>query len=254
MRKKIETALLLSCLLAVQPAYAGWWDDLFGSKTEEVKQKIDEIKNVRQTVDELGDTDIVSGLKQALESGAGHAVSNLGIADGFLNNQKVAIPMPEKLGKVENMLRKVGKDKYADRFVVSMNRAAESAVPLTLDILKSGIRNMTIDDARSILEGEDDAATQYLKKTGSEQLYAKIHPIVQQSTAEAGVTGSYKKMVGKLDFLGKYVDMKDYDLDNYVTNKTMDGLFTLIAEEEKQIRDDPAKRTTDVLKQVFGKQ
>jgi hypothetical protein len=252
MKKNINPIFILTLLFTMQPAQAGWFDFLFEDKKEEVKQKIEEVKTASETVKALSDGDITTGLKQALEKGVGYAVGNLGTADGFLKNQQVAIPMPDKLGKVEKMLRKVGKDKYADNFVVSMNRAAEAAVPLTLDILKTGITNMSFDDARSILDGPDDAATQYLQKTGSDQLQAKILPIVQRSTAEAGVTSTYKRMVGKLDFMGKYVDMNDYDIDTYVTGKTMDGLFTLIAEEEKKIRDDPAKRTSDILKQVFG--
>jgi hypothetical protein len=240
-------------------ANAGWFDDLFGG-SDDVKEKIDGIKETvkasttaTETVKSvLSNEDITAGLKEALNKGASYAVNNLGKADGFLKNSDVKIPMPEKLEKVEKLLRKAGKDEYADEFVTTMNRAAESAVPLTLDIIKLGINNMTIDDAKSILKGGDDAATKYLKKTGSKSLKTKIAPIVQEATAKTGVTRVYKKMYDKLGFAGEYIDLEDYNVDSYVTRKTVDGLFTMIAKEEKKIRENPEERTTDILKSVFG--
>ena len=255
---KIFALVALSLALSTN-IHAGWFDDVF-SDDSKVQEKYNDIKeNVKtsttasETVKSvLSNEDITAGLKEALTEGAGYAVGSLGKADGFLSNKDVKIPMPDKLGNVEKILRKAGKDKYADEFVTTMNRAAESAVPLTLDIIKSGITNMTIDDAKNILKGEDDAATQYLKKTGGNELRAKISPIVKQATAKAGVTSVYKKMYDKMGFAGKYINLEDYNVDNYVTDKTVDGLFTMIAKEEKNIRDNPAERTTDILKSVFG--
>ncbi len=251
--KLIIASLLLACSTNV---HAGWWDDLFGSKTEDVKQKVEQAKQTvqqsRESVKQLSETDIATGLKQALEQGVTHAVDSLGAAGGFLKNPAVKIPMPAKLSQVEKALRKIGQDKYADQFVTTMNQAAEAAVPLTADILKSGVQQMSFDDAQQILQGPDDAATQYLRKTGSAQLRSKIAPIVQAATDEAGVTSAYKKILGKLSFMGNVVNVEDYDIDSYVTDKTLDGLFTMIAEQEKLIREDPAARTTQILKDVFG--
>lgn len=232
---------------------AGWMDKI-SSSSEEIKQKLQNAKKVDTSniKNALSNKDIVAGLKQALNKGAGYAVGNLGKTDGFMKNTDVKIPMPKKLGKAESLLRKAGKDKYADEFVTTMNRAAESAVPLTLNIIKQSITSMSFEDAKNILQGPDDAATQYLKKTGSQKLSVQILPIVKNATSKTGVTNTYKKMIGKLGFAGKYPKLDDYDIDSYITQKTMTGLFTMIAKEEKKIRDDPVARTTDILKSVFG--
>ena len=256
MKLRISTAIVLISITV--SANAGWFSDIFGG-SDEIKNKVEEIKDTVKSSDAgntiksaLSNEDIVTGLKEALNKGAGYAVANLGKTDGFLKNNDVKIPMPDKLEKVESLLRKAGQDKYADEFVTTMNRAAESAVPLTLNVVKEGIANMSIDDAKNILHGPDDAATQYLKKVGSDKLNAQISPIVQDATAKAGVTGMYKNMYGKLGFAGKYLNLEDYNVDSYVTQKTMDGLFTMIAQQEKSIRENPAERTTDILKSVFG--
>ena len=257
MNKKIVLAAITLSMTA--NCHAGWLDKL-SEGTDKVQQKIQTATETVKDSDAaasvksaLSNEDIVAGLKQALNKGASYAVDNLGKADGFLKNNNVKIPMPKKLTKVESLLRKAGNDKYADEFITTMNRAAETAVPLTLDIIKQGVTEMSIEDAKNILQGPDDAATQYLKKSGSEKLSAQITPIVKDATAKTGVTAIYKKMYGKLGFAGKYLNLEDYNVDSYVTQKTMDGLFTMIAQEEKKIRDNPAERTTDILKSVFGK-
>lgn len=246
-------ALTLSLTANVE---AGWLDKLTEG-TDKVQEKIETVKSsdvATGVKTALSNEDIVAGLKAALNKGAGYAVDQLGQTDGFLQNSAVKIPMPEKLAKVESLLRKAGNDKYADEFITTMNRAAESAVPLTLDIIQQGITEMSIDDAKNILQGPDDAATQYLKKSGSEQLHAQIAPIVKVATDKAGVTSVYKKMYSKLGFAGKYLNLEDYNVDDYVTQKTTAGLFTMIAQEEKRIRDNPAERTSEILKTVFGKE
>ena len=252
-----QKLLLAALTLAITAnSHAGWLDKLTGS-TDKIQEKIEAAKNSDLAGDvknSLSNEDIITGLKEALNKGAAYAVDNLGKTGGFLNNSNVRIPMPEKLEKVESLLRKSGKEEYADEFVTTMNRAAESAVPLTLGILKKGIADMNIEDAKNILNGPDDAATQYLKKTGSEQLNAQISPIVKEATSRAGVTAVYKKMYDKLGFAGKYLNLQDYNVDAYVTQKTMSGLFTMIAQEEKKIRDNPAARTSEILKTVFGKE
>lgn len=250
---KHKLMLVVTTLAMTGQCNAGWLSDIVDSgkeKIDSVKETVKENNNTISNV--LSNEDITAGLKEALTKGAGYAVDHLGKADGFLKNADVKIPMPDNLNKVESILRKAGQDKYADEFITTMNRAAESAVPLTLDILKQGITGMSISDAKNILQGPDDAATQYLKKTGGEKLSAQISPIVKEATSKAGVTRVYKTMYGKLGFAGKYLKLEDYNVDNYVTQKTMDGLFTMIAQEEKKIRDNPAERTSEILKSVFG--
>ena len=239
-------------------AQAGWFDNIVGVN-EGITEKIDSAKEVvknNTTIDSLKNTlsneDITAGLKQALNKGAGYAVASLGKGGGFMDNSAVKIPMPGKLDKVESLLRKTGNDKYADEFVTTMNQAAESAVPLTLDIIKKSVADMSIEDAKKILNGPEDAATQYLKDNGSDKLIAQISPIIKEATAKAGVTGIYKQMYDKLGYAGKFLNLNDYNVDNYVTQKTTEGLFTMIAQEEKKIREDPAARTTEILKNVFG--
>lgn len=240
--------------LSIAPNINAGWLDKLSDSSDKLKQKIQDAKQSDSSSvnTALSNADIVAGLKQALNKGAGYAVDNLGKTDGFMKNPNVKIPMPKNLGKVESLLRKAGKEKYADEFVTTMNRAAESAVPLTLNIIKQGITSMSIADAKNILQGPDDAATQYLKKTGGNKLSAQILPIVKKATSKAGVTATYKKMLDKLGFAGKYLNLDDYDIDSYVTQKTMAGLFTMIAKEEKKIRDNPLTRTTELLKSVFG--
>lgn len=248
-----KIVLAIVTLAFTSNSNAGWMDKLSDSSSK-IQEKLQNVKQTDTTSvkNSLSNGDIIAGLKQALNKGASYAVDNLGKTDGFMKNTDVKIPMPKKLGKAESLLRKAGKEKYADQFVTAMNRAAESAVPLTLNIIKQSITSMSIADAKNILQGSDDAATQYLKKTGGNKLSAQILPIVKKSTSKAGVTANYKKMLSKLGFAGKYLNLDDYDIDSYITQKTMAGLFTMIAKEEKKIRDNPVARTTDILKNVFG--
>ena len=246
-------AFTIITLALTSNSNAGWLEDLSNSG-DKIQQELQNLEGIDTTSVQsaLSNEDIIAGLKEALIKGVGYAVDNLGQADGFLGNTDVKIPMPKKLKNIESLLRQMGNDKYADEFITTMNRAAESAVPLTLEIIKSGITSMSIDDANNILNGPDDAATKYLRKTGYSKLSAKILPIVKNATSKNGVTAGYKKMIDNLGFAGKYINLDDYDIDNYVTKKTMSGLFTMIAKEEKEIRDNPAARTTDILKSVFG--
>ena len=238
--------LISSCFAVI--AHAGWQDF--------INQQLDSFSGDSTTGSSvksvLSNDEVIAGLRQALEKGSEYAVDQLGKTDGFFANQAVKIPMPEKLSMVESTLRSMGQDKYADEFVLTMNRAAEEAVPLTLDILKKAVAGMSINDAKGILNGPDDAATQYLKKVGGAEMQQRIAPIVSDATSRTGVTKQYKQLFDKLGFLNQVMDPADYDVDKYVTGKTMDGLFLMIAEEEKKIRENPVERTTDLLKKVFA--
>ncbi|MFQ5544354.1 MAG: DUF4197 domain-containing protein [Acidiferrobacterales bacterium] len=193
---------------------------------------------------------IVAGLKEALQQGTQQGVNALGRVDGYLGNVQVRILVPEELRKVEKFLRKIGADRYADDFIVSLNRAAEAAAPHAKAIFVDVIRNMTISDAVSILKGPDNAATEYFRRNSETRLATSFRPIVASSTSKVGATSHYKKFVKQAERLG-LTGSKDLDLDNYVTNKALDGLYLMIAAEERRIRQDPVARTTELLRRVF---
>ncbi len=199
----------------------------------------------------LTSQDKTTALRTALTQGAQAAVAKLGVADGFLGNPEVKIPLPGKLAKGEKMLRTLGMGKQAEELVTAMNRAAEAAVPEAKVLLVDAVKGMSVQDATSILTGGDDAATQYFKRTTSEKLTAKFLPIVQKSTAKVGVAQQYNDLAGKASKYG-LVDAKDASVENYVTQKALDGLFVMMAKEEKAIRTDPLGQSSRILKKVFG--
>jgi hypothetical protein len=219
-----------------------------GCSSDWVKQQVDEYRSHGQGLDTQT---IAAGLKQALEIGSGRAASALGKVDGYLKNPPVHIPVPDQLQRAESLLRKMGAGKYADQFVTSLNRAAEAAAPKAKPILVDVIRNMTFEDAVGILRGADDAATQYFRRHSQDRLTAIFRPVVARTTSDVGVTAYYKRFVQKAAGTG-LVDTRGLELDDYVTRKALDGLFYMLAQEERRIREDPVARTTELLRQVFG--
>lgn len=207
----------------------------------------------KTTTTAVTDTEITGGLKEALAKGVKFAVDTLGRENGFLGDARVKIPLPKGLQKLEKGLRVAGQGKAVDEFVGSMNHAAEKAVPVAIDVFVDAIKQMTFDDARKILfSGQDDSATQFFRRTSEENLRGKFRPIVEKFTAEVGVTNKYKTMIGKAGFAAQLLGKDATDLDGYVTQKALDGLFFMVAEEEKKIRKDPLGRTTSLLQKVFG--
>jgi hypothetical protein len=211
----------------------------------------------------LSHDQMVQGLQAALAKGLQQAIARLGHDGGFLTNLNVKIPMPEKMQKVESALRSMKQEKLADDFVTTMNHAAEQAVPEAGAVFADALKQMTIQDATSILSGANDAATRYFEKTTQTNLYGKFYPIVQKATQKTGVTAAYKKVTetasgsSSLGSFGSAVSGSLFgkdstDIDAYVTNKALDGLFKMVAEEEKHIRENPVARTTDILQKVFG--
>jgi hypothetical protein len=200
----------------------------------------------------LSQDQISAGLKEALEIGVDKAIDYLGQDGGFLDDAQVRIPLPSTLQQLATGLRAMGKGDLADEFVATMNHAAEQAVPKTAGIFSDAIGKMTLEDARGILDGPDDAATEYFRRTSGEQLSAAILPVVEQATEKAGVTSAYKQLVAGSGVLGNFMDSSSLDLDRYVTDKALDGLFLKLAQEEKLIRQNPAARSTELLKEVFG--
>lgn len=192
-----------------------------------------------------------SGINAAITRGAEFAVEQLGKKDGFMCNPKVRIGLPESFRKAEKAARLLGFSKQTDELVEAMNRAAEAAVAQAKPILVSAIKNMSLRDAKDILFGPPDAATQYFKRTTSEELANRFRPIVKNATAKVELVDKYNAFAGKAVQFG-LVDAKEADLDNYVTTKAMDGLFLMIAEQEKTIRADPIGTGSALLKRVFG--
>jgi len=198
------------------------------------------------------DSTIISGLKEALSIGTDNAVKNVSQVDGYFGDKVIKILMPEKIQKVADILKKVGYQKQVDDFVLSMNRAAEKAAPQAASIFVGAIKEMSIEDAKKILNGGDTAATEFFKSKTHDKIYGAFKPIISSSMDEVGVTRSYKEMIGKYESL-PFMTAESIDLDHYVTTKAMDGLFYMVGEEEKKIRTNPAARVTDLLKTVFGK-
>lgn len=195
---------------------------------------------------------IIAGLKEALSIGTGNAVLDVSKAGGYFRNQSIKILLPPEIQKTTNALRKFGFGKVVDDFERSMNSAAEQAAPQAKAIFLDAVRNMTFADARRILNGPDTAATDYLKKTTSQRLTGLFRPVVHDAMNQVGVTRYYKQMVAPLKALPIAAPVP-VDLDAYVTQKALDGLFVMVAEEEKKIRRNPAARVTELLKDVFGK-
>ena len=239
-------ATVAICLgLASATATAGWFDslkDAIGSigKSSSTSEAIESV---------LSNDEITSGLKEALSVGVDRAIKILGADGGFLNDATVRIPMPGFLEKARPALRLFGQEKLADDFEATVNHAAERAVPLAASVFGNAIRDMSIDDARAILGGADDSATTYFREHTGEALKTAMLPIVSEATNETGVTSSYKKLVDKA---GSLVSDDDLDLDSYVTDKAIDGLFLKLADEERKIRSDPLARSTKLLKKVFS--
>jgi hypothetical protein len=203
------------------------------------------------TIADLSNQDAVQGLKDALVQGADRAVSQLGTANGFLGNPKVKIPLPASLQRAERLMRMVGMGAQADELVTSMNRAAEMAVTEAKPLLVDAVKRMSVQDAKGILTGGDDAATQYFRRSTSAALTQKFLPIVKEMTARVNLAQLYNQYAGQAASFG-VIDAKDANLDNYVTQKALDGLFLVIAEQERAIRKDPIGSASKMVQKVFG--
>lgn len=199
----------------------------------------------------ISNTDQIGSLKQALSQGAETAVASLAKENGYFGNDKVKIPLPDSLQKADSLLRSVGMGKYADDLTLSMNRAAEAAVPEAKNLLIAAVKNMTVQDAKGILTGGNDAATQYFRKNTETQLTDKFKPIVNKSMQKVKLAEKYDQFAGKGVQLG-IVDQRDAKLDDYITRRAMDGLFLMMAEQEQAIRANPLQATGNLAKKVFS--
>lgn len=202
-------------------------------------------------VNSLSNADASAGLKKALDQGINQAVGKLGVSGGFLNNPDVKIPLPPALAKAQGALRLMGMGGQADELVTAMNRAAEDAVPEGKVLLKQALKQMSVADAKQILTGGDDSATQYFKRVTFAPLQVKFAPIVARATDKVKLGETYNKVAAKGVALG-VVKPDDATLQSYVTQKTLDGLYVMMAQEERAIRKDPLGQGSDLLKKVFG--
>ena len=194
-----------------------------------------------------------AGIKEALAKGTEEAVNKLSAPNGYFANQAVKILMPPSIQKIADVARTVGFQKQVDDFILSMNRAAEAAAPLAARFFGDAIREMTLDDVRGLLTGGDTAATEFFKRKTHDKLYAAFKPVVSEKVRSAGATQAFntlKDRASSVPFIGS---AQSLDLDDYVTKKSLDGLFLMVAEQEKSIRNNPLARTSDLLKMVFGK-
>ncbi len=202
-------------------------------------------------LDRITGRDATAGLKAALEKGSQAAVATLGREDGFFLNPQVKIPLPESLQRAERLMRRVGMGKYADELVLTMNRAAEAAVPEARQLFVDAVRRMSVQDAKAILTGGDTAGTQYFQRATSQQLHDRFLPIVKRSTARVGLAQKYNAYADKGAALG-LIKKEHANLDEYVTQRALEGLFVVVAEEEKKIRQDPVGTGTAIIRKVFG--
>ena len=200
---------------------------------------------------DLTNQDAAKGIKGALSSGAAAAVGKLGVPGGFLNNPKVKIPLPPALETVAKGLRMMGRGKDADELVASMNQAAEQAVPQSKELLTQAVKTMSVDDAKKILTGGDDSVTQFFRAKTAEPLSVKFLPIVKQSTDKVGLAQKYDHFAAQGTKLG-LIKGDAANIEQYVTKKTLDGLYLMIGEEEHAIRQNPAAAGSAIVSKVFG--
>ena len=236
----IMALLAFSLVIASEGASAGWFDKLKELLPNDEKQQ------------SLSNDDISGGLKEALRVGTGKVVSSLGATDGFNLDPQVHIPLPENLVQVKKVLGKLGMDSMLTDLETRLNRAAEIATPKAKQLFIAAINDMTLDDVMAIYKGPEDSATQYFKSRMSGPLAVEMKPIVDDSLADVGAAKSYDEIMAHYNSV-PFTPKVDANLSDYVVKKGMDGIFFYLAREEAAIRQDPAARTTDLLRRVFGK-
>lgn len=221
--------------------------------TAQINQTLGDVNKTLGGSQPLTTAEVAEGLKEALIKGISNGSDIVSQLDGYFKNPEIKIPFPPEVKKVEDKLRQIGLGSEVDKFVMTLNRGAEDAAKEAKPIFIMAIRSMTIQDAWAILKGEDDAATQYLKRTTSAQLKEKFKPVIQNSLNKVNATRYYGEIVTRYNQI-PFVQKVNPDLDDYATDKAIDGLFIMIAKEEKNIRENPIARTTELLKKVFGAQ
>ena len=203
----------------------------------------------------LSSDEYVSGIRQTLALGVQRAIERLGTEDGFWGDDAVRIPIPDDLELVEKAAERLRQDKYVERFHKTLNTAAEQAVPATAEVFAEAISSLQPADALELLRASQSSVTEYFRVNVSDELHERILPMVTEATDNAGLTRSYKKLLDRAGgFLGSFADLEDLDLDRYVTDQAIAGLFHYLAIEEQKLRDDPVARSTELLRAIFDDQ
>lgn len=244
--KKLTGLVMVSLLVFTIPAQADWKQFL-----QDFSQSTQNRSDNQQASDLSSDT-IAKGLKEALETGTRKAIDTVSQNGGYLNNPQIRIPLPPRVQQAAGLMRQLGLNKMADDFEQSINRAAEKAAPQATSIMIDAIKSMTIDDAKTILNGGNDAATRFFEDRTRSRLAGLFKPVIDTSLNEVGATRYYNQLdeqVSALPVIGQDLNM---DLPEYVTDQALDGLFVMLAQEEQKIRTNPAARTSEILQQVFG--
>jgi hypothetical protein len=239
----LSTLLVLAAIGASGSVSAGWLDKL--------KDMVSGGDEKQEATEALNTDDIGGGLKEALLIGTENVVSSLGTTDGFNLDPQIHIPLPAQLDQVKNVLGKVGMDSMLTDLETRLNRAAEIATPKAKQLFVNAINEMTLDDVMAIYKGPDDSATRYFRSKMSGPLAIEMKPVVDESLADVGAANSYEAAMDRYNSV-PFVPKVDANLSDYVVEKGMDGIFYYLAKEEAAIRQDPAKRTTDLLRRVFG--
>ena len=219
--------------------------------SEQGKQLLDTFTS-DSSKQQLGTDTIIAGLKESLQVGTANVVEQLGQPGGFLNNPKIHIPLPDSMSKVQSVLSSMGASGMLDDLELKLNSAAEKATPKAKELFWQAISEMSFDDARAIYNGPQDAATQYLQKKMSKPIALEMQPVIENSLSRVGAVQSYDQVMEKYTSVPFVPDIKA-DLVSYTLDNSLEGIFTVLAEEEAAIRSEPAKRTTELLKKVFGK-
>jgi len=246
----LSIMLLVVCSFAPGPALAGssWMDQ---GKSLLKNLGTDSGGTTGSSVSDLTTSEIIAGLKQALEKGSQAVVSQLGAENGFFSDTQIHIPLPENLSRVKSLLDKAGMGAYTDDVELKLNRAAEAAAPKAKALFVDAISQMKMEDARAILDGPDDAATSYFRDKMSDGLVKEMSPVIDNTLETVGAVKAYDTMMGKYKSLPLVPDVKG-NLTAYTAGKAVDGIFYYLAQEEKAIRENPAKRTTELLQKVFN--
>lgn len=234
--------------------FAVWIGMCLGCTSAQINSALSEVNKVAGSQQQaLTTAEVGDGLKEALIKGISNGSDLASQLDGYFKNPEIKIPFPPEVKKVEDKLRQVGLGNEVDKFVLTLNRGAEDAAKEAKPIFITAIKSMTIEDAWGILRGQPDAATQYLKRTTTAQLKEKFKPVIQNSLNKVNATKYYGDIVTQYNKI-PFTDDVNPNLDDYATDRAIEGLFTMIAKEEKNIRQDPVARTTELLKKVFGAQ
>ncbi|MCB1733875.1 MAG: DUF4197 domain-containing protein [Gammaproteobacteria bacterium] len=248
----LSGGMFLVAIALIWPASAGWRDMLDkvigGGETSSAAERTTSAATSAAPTSQEQET----GLRAAISGFADAAIKRLGQEGGFANDPLVRIPVPQQLQSLKSGMAKIGQESVFNDFEASMNRAAENAVKDAAPVFVDAVSNMSISDAANIIGGADNAATEYFRSKTSDGLRQRLRPQIEKVTGEAGVTSYYKSIVDKAGFLASYLNKDTLDLDGYVTEESLNGLFAAMAEEEKRLRANPLGATSDIVRKVFG--